>query len=86
MEKVDQSLAELVAQAQTPDQLFPVLIMCNERCDPVIDMLKKQGIDKFNFVEELNIISTSVNIETLAKADAMDVVEKIEMDAETGIY
>ena len=85
MTKFDQNLEEAVAAAQTPEQQFPVLIMCNDSCAAVIAALKAQGHENFAFVEELNLVTTNIGAETLATIAALDAVVRIELDAEASI-
>lgn len=85
MTKLDHSLEQAVAAAQTPEQQFPVLIMCNDNCAPVVAVLKEQENNGFTVIDELNLVTTNVNAKTLVKIAAMDAVTSIELDVEASI-
>lgn len=85
MSKLDQNLEEAVAAAQTPEQMFPVLILCAGSCAPVLDALRDAGDENFAFVEELNLVTTKLSAKSLANIATLDAVASIELDAEASI-
>ncbi len=85
MEKIDKNLVDAIAEAEGLEHSYPVLIICQENCDAVVDKLKALDVAQFNIIDELNMISASVTAEVISEIEALDTVEKIELDAEARI-
>lgn len=85
MTKFDQSLEDAVSTAETPEDMFPVLILCELTCDPVLAALRSAGKTDFTVVQEVNMVTTRLNAETLAKIAALEAVATIELDGEASI-